>query len=671
MIRLADISGPFYDPQKPFRNWSSFPFTQIDTPEPPYVDQGQLDHGVGRACAQLEALRDQGYTGVVIDNMAHLVTFDRAPQAVYAADSPFRLRALAYRAAFARLFARAAALGMEVYVTTDMQWSTPPLRRAAGELRADSPRLAELNRLAVDELLAAMPEVAGLVVRVGEAGGAHNQGGDYCGHMLYTSATAMRGLIATLLPVCEARGRRLIVRTWSVGIGDLGDLICSPQRYAEVFGDMRSPNLLVSVKHGPADFFRLMPHNPTLGLPGPRQIVELQNRREYELFGMVPSSVAELHRAALARAAADPQCAGVWAWNATGGWGGGSAALGEGGWSLWTELSSALTAALAQDVALDTDAFVRGWLGGRGWGSSSPQPPAPSPWAEALADLYLESAELIERGWYMGRLPGAAGSLGGIQLSPLLWVWWVRPTAALPIWAYLADAVGDIGAAVRGSAEAAARAAAHAQRLERLAPQGDGRAAELVDSARYLAGALEVAHAARALMLPLMGAAWRADRPPVAELRAAAGHALARLQAHRDAWAGREDLPPIEVAELAQFARALERSPRWVWLQARATCAAVRRLRAMPAGGGGAGIALGPAGARVMSAALPWLSQRLNLLPSIFFEAGPSIGEWAQPKPTRPPADPARRPGAPPATPSAGAAPRTTGGHRPPSRPPG
>jgi hypothetical protein len=621
MLRLADISGPFYDVRKPFRNWSAFPFTQIDRPTPPYVDQDQLDCGLARACAHLEALHAQGYTGVVIDNLAHLVTFDDSPRPIYAAGSPFRLRALAYRAAFGRLFARAADLGMEVYVTTDMQWSTPPLRHAVGVMCAESPRLAELNRLALGELLTAMPQVAGLVVRVGEAGGAHNQGGDYQGHMLYTSPASLRALIESLLPVCVAHGRRLIIRTWSVGIGELGDLICSPERYRETFGDLRSPSLLVSVKHGPADFFRLMPHNPTLGLPGPRQIIELQNRREYELFGMVPSSVAALHRSTLARAAADPQCAGFWAWNSTGGWGGGQAALGEQGWSLWTELSSALTAALAQDVCLDTEGFVRGWI--------SDRLRATPAFANALADLYLESAELIERGWYMGRLPGAAGSLGGIYLSPLLWVWWVRPTAALPIWAYLADSVGSVAGVVRAGAESAARAQAHADRLASLAPAGDPQVAVLVDSARYLASALDVAHAARALMLPLMGAAWRGARPPYAELRASARRASALLKAHRAAWAGRDDLPPLEVAELEQLAHRLERTPWQVWVQARATCAVVRRLRAGRPAGQATGAPLGRAGTLLMSLALPWLSRRLNLLPSIFFETGPSIGEWA------------------------------------------
>ncbi|NTU80119.1 MAG: hypothetical protein HGA45_12055 [Chloroflexales bacterium] len=643
--RLADISGPFFDPCKPFRNWSAFPYAQIDLPSPPYVDREQLRWGLARANDHLRALQTQGYTGVVIDNLAHLVAFDSPGETVYAPASPARLRALAYRAAFGELFDMAVALGMEVFVTTDMQWSTPELRRAAGPMAADNLRLAALNRRALAELFTALPQVRGLVVRVGEAGGAHDQGEAYAGHMIYTTPAALRGLIGTLLPMCEVHGRLLVVRTWSVGIGALGDLICSPARYAATFGGLSSPALLVSVKHGPADFFRLLPPNPTLGLPGPSQIVELQNRREYELFGLVPSAVAGLHGAALARADADPQCAGIWVWNSTGGWGGGQASLGDTGWSLWTELSSALTAALAQDPALDAEGFVRGWLGLRlGAGA----------FADAAGDLYRESAELLEQGWYLGQLPQAVGRVGGVHLSPLLWVWWMRPTAALPIWAYLAEAVGDVAETLRGGDTAAARAAAYAERLAALAPAGDD-AAFVVTSARYFADVLGVAQAIKGLLLPLLAQARRGVSPDPVALRTAVRSARAAIEGHRAAWGARADFPALELDEVAQIVDALERHPWVVWLQARAACAAVSALRhgrslGLAGAAGVTGLALAllshrrgrrglaalaagltlaaPLRRPALSLGLPWLNRRLHLLPSIFFEAGPSVAEW-------------------------------------------
>ena len=43
-------------------------------------------------------------------------------------------------------------------------------------------------------------------------------------------------------------------------------LLWSPERYRAAFAGFASPRLLVSIKHGPSDFFRLLPANPTLGL---------------------------------------------------------------------------------------------------------------------------------------------------------------------------------------------------------------------------------------------------------------------------------------------------------------------------------------------------------------------------------------------------------------------
>jgi hypothetical protein len=651
-LRLADMSGPFFDPSKPFRNWSAFPFTQLDQPQAPYVDQAHLDWGVARAIMHLHVLHSQGYNGIVVDNLAHLVTLDAT--GAIPPDSPTRRRALIYQVAFGRLFAAADALGMAVFVTTDMQWSTPDLRRVVGDLSADNPRLAQVNRLALAELFAVFPHLRGVIVRVGETGGAHNQGDAYTGHMLYTSPEALRSLITDLLPVVEQHDRLLVMRTWSVGIGALGDLICSPERYHATFGDLRSAHLLVSIKHGPADFFRLMPPNPTLGLPGPRQIVELQTRREYELFGLVPSSIAALHQAALQRAYANPQVVGVWAWNSTGGWGGGKATLGTTGWNLWTELGSALTGALAQQPGRDAEAFVRAWLAQR-WPDT--------PFARAVADLYLASAALIEQGWYTGHLPNASVRLGGIHLSPLLWVWWMRPTAALPIWAYLSAAIGDPQQVLAASAAAYQQAVISADRLAALAPADDADAVFVAQSARYFADALLLAHHTRSLMLPLLGAAQAGKTAAVLRepaCRAALEALRQTIGAHQVRWGNRSDFPALELAELTHLSTALSERPQRTWVAVRTAVSLVRGLRERRAPGGRLGVAgavgvaglglallsrrphrLGVAGLlvgllltpairrRTLHYTLPWLSRRFHLLPSVFFEAGPAISEWA------------------------------------------
>jgi hypothetical protein len=673
---LADIAGPFYDPRKPFRNWSALPYYQLDLPRPPYVDRAQLAWGLARAERHLAQLHAQGYTGIVIDNLPHLVLLDRAPQPVYAPEDQHRVRAMIYRAAFRRLFVRAAQLGMHCFVTCDMQWATPAVRRFAGRLAPENPRLQAINQAALEELFAELPQTSGVVVRVGEAGGAHNQGDDYTGHMIYTGVESLRALIDTLLPVCERHGKLLIVRTWSIGIGELGDLMWSPERYREAFGGYTSPNLVISIKHGPSDFFRHMPPNPTLGLPGPKQLIELQNRREYELFGMTPSGIARLHQQVFRAARTEgSRCAGVWAWNGSGGWGGGRAALASEGWSVWTELSSALTAALAGDPELDAPAFVRGWCeeqfgsraadedsaGATGGSVTLEQSAAtcPSPFAAAVADLYLDSEQLVERGWYLGPLGRARRSLGSTYLPSLLWVWWMRPTASLIFWAYLASAVANDEESLALGAEALASITAHAERLAALAPPGDSEAEAVVASARYLRDLLVVAQALRRLMLPALAAAWSRDERAWMAQAGLAREVRETLRMHRAAWGANRDLPALELDEVEAFLNLLERAPAVVWRQARLACVVVRRLRAgklserhvYAAGMGaatlllallarksrrGAGIAgalatgllVAPVRRRAIKAAVPWVSKRLFLLPSIFFETGPSFTEW-------------------------------------------
>lgn len=651
---LADISGPFYTIDKPFRNWSSLPYYQLDLPHAPYVDQVQLEGGIVRATAYLHAIHAQGYSGIVIDNLAHLVGFANAPVSIYASGSRFRLRAAIYQAAFDQLFATAQTLGMEVFVTTDMQWSTPPVRDYVGRLSATNPRLAAINRWALEELLARFPQVSGLVIRVGEAGGAHDLGGDYCGHMLYTTAAQLRELIDTLLPVCVRLNRLLVVRTWSVGVGELGDLIWNPTRYHAVFAGLDSPQLRVSIKHGPGDFFRNAPHNSTLGLPGPRQIIELQNRREYELFGMVPSSVAALHQRVLHHAAENPRFDGVWAWNATGGWGGGRAALGTSGWSTWTELNSAVTAALAHDPDHNMATFIAAWCEARFGGV----------FGAAVAATYHESAALIERGWYPGGQPSHGRTLGKLHLPPLLWVWWTRPTASLLIWAYLAATVPPTQANERAAAITAAQR--HADTLAALAPGDNTEAAQIVASMRYLADALRVADAVQGCLVPLCAAAARAQRGTWMAQSGMAEAARTVLHAHHDTWAGNRDFPPLELDEIDHLLQRIAAAPERIWPLARAATLIVteaQRAAALPAGSHRAGAlvvgvvatsaltlallrhrpgTLGVAGLiatlitlpqlrqRAVKALLPWLSRETYLLPSIFFETGPSFTEWSR-----------------------------------------
>lgn len=168
---------------------------------------------------------------------------------------------------------------------------------------------------------------------------------------------------------------------------------------------------------------------------------------------------------------------------------------------------------------------------------------------------------------------------------------------------------------------------------------------------------LEVAQALRGLLLAAYAAALAGDRAGWLAQARHAGEVRALLRRHRAARGDRTDFPALELAEADAYLARLERAPLRCWRQARAACLLLRRLTQRRRGGrwiyaAGLGAALavsllrggrlaGIAGAvaallltpplrrRALRAALPWLSRRLDLLPSIFFETGPALTEWA------------------------------------------
>ena len=93
-----------------------------------------------------------------------------------------------------------------------------------------------------------------------------------------------------------------MLRSWTVGVGQLGRLHVDPRVYDAVLGDIDSPALIVSTKFTAGDFFSYLPLNPTLATGRHRRIVEFQAKPEFEGFGAFPDFLGDEHARALARA---------------------------------------------------------------------------------------------------------------------------------------------------------------------------------------------------------------------------------------------------------------------------------------------------------------------------------------------------------------------------------
>lgn len=183
--------------------------------------------------------KELGFTGITLDDVAHLVPWDGYP-------ADLNRKIGQYRQFCRELFDIAAARGLSVYLTTDIMFYTPELSAALGR---DAAAIADWLGQAFSELFETFPQIAGIVTRFGESDGCDVKGDFHSGLALRTTRQ-LRRFVDRLLPHFEACGRTWVFRTWSVGIFSVGDLMWHKKRFVQAFEGFESPNLVLSLKYG-------------------------------------------------------------------------------------------------------------------------------------------------------------------------------------------------------------------------------------------------------------------------------------------------------------------------------------------------------------------------------------------------------------------------------------
>jgi hypothetical protein len=262
-----------------------------------------------------------------------------------------------------------------------------------------------------------MPFVDGLMVRIGEGGEVYQAGWDYSSRLAVTSPASVRAMLRALLATAGDHDRDLIFRSWTVGVGAVGDLHTNPDAYREVLGDIDDPHLVVSTKYTSGDFYSHLPLNPTLAEGRQRRIVEFQARREFEGFGALPNDlVAEQAQALRHFLATNPHVEGVWNWTQDGGplrAGPMTLYLRTGFWQLY-DLNSYGTARLAWDPAAQPAQVTADWV--RQVLSADPAT------AEALTGALARSREAVTRGLYIGPFAEQSVKALGLEPPPMMWI---------------------------------------------------------------------------------------------------------------------------------------------------------------------------------------------------------------------------------------------------------
>lgn len=402
-LRIIDAIGPFflgYD--KPLINWSKIPFDNLEQANQfDWHKFSAISAAFAEFCGKAALL---GFNAITLDDLAHIVQHSAYPNKLCEKISH-------YRQAYKRLFAIANQHKLQVLLTSDVMFfhaSTAKLYRKGFVHTID------FLSTGLEQAFAEFPEIAGIIFRLGESDSS-DVTSDFRSRVVVRDAQKARQLIVELLPIFEKHKRSLVVRTWSIGMYSIGDLIWNRNTFWKVFKEVDSPQLIISMKYGESDFFRFLPLNKIFFYSDHKKIIELQARREYEGFGEFPSFVGWEYERYAKKLAQAKNVVGFTVWCQTGGWTAFRKLTFLSNSSLWNELNTYVSlkifgAGLSADQAVEQ--FYKERFGDQHW--------------IVFLDLLKLSDEVIRELLYLDEFSGKKIFFRRIRVPPVIWVYWDR-----------------------------------------------------------------------------------------------------------------------------------------------------------------------------------------------------------------------------------------------------
>jgi hypothetical protein len=425
-FRMVDLGAVGVDPDEAAYaagtdySHNSGAFANAIVPEAPYVDATALAADRAEFEQYVRHIVAEGYTAIAVPGFIEYLTFNEV--GVYSAGDDHVPRAEAMQQQFGPMWQYAHDLGVKIFFRTDMLALSTPLEQYFtdhfGGLDTANPEFWNVYRAGLDELYAAMPFVDGVLIRIGEAGRVYDlDGWDYYSELGVTDVASVRAMLTAFSAQAESAGKEVIFRSWSVGVGAVGDMHTNVDSYKAVLDGIDSPSLIVSTKYTLGDFYSHLPFNGTLEVGDQRRIIEFQSRREFEAFGSLPNDLGDLYSQAITRfIAANPHVEGIWTWTQDGGpWRAGpmTLELKSGFWQLY-ELNTELAVRLARDPSIAPDEITADWI--RHWLSTDPAT------VTAIATAMASSREAITDGLYIGPYAEQRVFALGLEPPPMMWI---------------------------------------------------------------------------------------------------------------------------------------------------------------------------------------------------------------------------------------------------------
>jgi hypothetical protein len=427
-IRLIDMGGVGIIPDT--NNWGNnyehnvHRFEDMILDSLPFIDTAAFDRVEKELTIYVNRIKEFNYSGIVFPGFLEFVNFDSVGNGfeIYPQNSIYRLRHNAFRNYFSKLIEVAHQNGLKVYMGSDMATFTTPLKnyilKNNGKSDTENKEFWKIYQSGAKELFETMPGVDGLLIRIGEAGSVYNRPGwDYYSELSVTTDKGVQMMLNSFIEVAEKYNKLIIFRTWSVGVGQTGDLHTNTETYHRVLDTIQSNNLVVSTKYCSGDFYSWLPFNPTLSQGKHRRITEFQCRREFEGLNAFPNYLAPLHQQALQQfSSSNKHFEGFWLWSQEGG------PLRAGplsiyplhGFNVITDANVFATAKLAQNPFANlqeiTNEWVRFYFG------------EDSVLVNNISEMLLMSHDVTRKGLYIKEFAQYDIRALGLEPPPMMWI---------------------------------------------------------------------------------------------------------------------------------------------------------------------------------------------------------------------------------------------------------
>lgn len=273
---IIDGLGAFVKKGANVTNWSSAPFYLYENQENPENDFAEIIENFKIFAKKASQI---GYNAISIDDLAHIVLDGK------------------FKGLYKNIFKICEKNGLKVFVNSDAMFC---------------------NKENLEKLFAGY-EVEGVITRIGESDGV-DVSSKFKSKIIVKTPKQARHYIEDLLPIFEKHNKTWIFRTWTIGVGKIGDLMWNEKTYNKIFSNIKSEKFIVSMKYGQADFFRGLELNHLFFTGDCKKIIELQAKREYDGFGELPFYTGWDYEKYYNQLKNNKNILGIMVWCQTGGW---------------------------------------------------------------------------------------------------------------------------------------------------------------------------------------------------------------------------------------------------------------------------------------------------------------------------------------------------------------